>query len=841
MPKPTKKQSNKKAELLKAIDDAEVMDADFLHGLSDDQVAERKKDGLVNKVAKKVTKTYWQIFCDNCFSFFNILLFSIAVMMFVAGLSIRYFFFAVILFANIAIGLITDVRARRMVDKLRLVTDPKVTAVRNGKEMSLKVQEIVLSDIVILRPGDQICAGAIIVNGAVNVDESLLTGESNAIHKAPGDEVLSGSYVRSGTAYARVSKVGAANYAEKLQDSAKQFNRPRSEIKRSTVRIFWVTGFIAIFVGLGMMAIDLIKIYGPGLSIKVDGVDQTFHSVTSETYYNFMIRVSGSLVAMIPSGLYLLTSLTLAVGVINLAKKHMNVQELYCIENLARVDTICFDKTGTLTDGVLTVKEIYDYSGMSNMLLADKIGSLLQATQDNNATALALKSKFPRATMQATMAIPFDSARKLSAATFREGTYILGAPSFIDSIPNPAAAQQIHNWTVRGLRVVGLYFNRAPIQSNEIPAKSTLVCLICMADHIKPDARANVEWLRKNGVDVKIISGDDALTVSQIAQEVGVAGAAYYVSMEKIQDSQIPSLVESYSVFGRVRPEQKSAIISALQAKGHKVAMTGDGVNDILALKKADCSIAMASGSSAARNVSHIVSMDNDFSKLPDVVAEGRRVINNLERTASLFLSKTFFAVVISVVFLVAQGLGMAGYPFSTPNMMIWEIVTIGGGGFFLALQPSKERIRGGFMETVLSRALPAGFVEAACVCVYYLCCHVQPGIMSLDTARSLSVITFTVLSYLVLFRICWPMDLYRSIVFTAMAFFGVVFFLIDLSLPSGSTGTSPIFDISYAEQSPQQLIVLSCTLVGLGLIYFFVDFFVSVHLKRKYPELRRK
>ena len=837
----TKPQKNIKKDLSKAIDAAEAMETDFLTGLSDAQVAKRKEAGFVNKVAKKVTKTYWQILADNLFSFFNLLLFGIAILMIVAGLDFSYFFFALILLANIFIGLMTDIRARRMVDKLRLVTDPKVASIRNGKEVTLKVQDVVLSDIVILRPGDQICAGAIIVNGSVNVDESLLTGESSAIHKAPGDEVLSGSYVRSGTAYARVCKVGSANYAEKLQDSAKEFRRPKSEIKRSCNKIFFLTGVLAIVVGLGMLAVDLFAIFG-GSGLKIlapDGTATIYTTVTPETYYDFMKRVSGSLVAMIPSGLYLLISLTLAVGVISLAKRHMNVQELYCIENLARVDTICFDKTGTLTDGILTVKEIYDYSGMSDQNLADKIGSLLQATQDTNSTATALAERFPSGSLHASMAIPFDSARKLSAATFPEGTYILGAPSFIDSIPSPAGTRQIQNWTIRGFRVVGLYFNRAPIKANQIPLQSTLVCLICMSDHVKPDARGNVEWFRKNGVDVKVISGDDALTVSQIAQEVGVPGAAYYVSMEKVKDAEIPDLVESYSVFGRVRPEQKAMIISALQEHGHKVAMTGDGVNDILALKKADCSIAMASGSSAARNVSHIVSMDNDFSKLPDVVAEGRRVINNLERTTSLFLSKTFFAIVISFAFLISKGSGLSGYPFTTKNMMVWEIVTIGGGGFFLALQPSRERIRGGFMETVLSRALPAGFVEAACVAIFYFFSHANPGFMTDSVTASISVITFTFLSYLVLFRICWPMDLYRGIVFTGMAFFGIVFFVIDLCLPLNK-GLSPLFGIVYMQLSWPQMTLLAATLIGLGLFYFFADFLVSLHLKRKYPELRR-
>jgi cation-transporting ATPase E len=827
---------NKKEELLKAIEDAEKMDADFLVGLSEEQVKKRMDAGLSNKVPKKVTKTYWQILADNLLSFFNILLFSIAVLMMIAKLEPTSFFFVLILAANIFIGLLTDIRARRMVDKLRVITDPKVTVVRGGKEVSLQVSEVVLSDIVILRPGDQICAGAIVVNGALNVDESLLTGESDSIHKEPGDEVLSGSYVRSGTAYARVCRIGITNFAEGLQDSAKKFNRPKSEIKKSCVGIFWVTGIIAIVVGLGMLVVDITTLIKTNTPVSMD------------TYTPFIRSLSGSLVAMIPSGLYLLSSMTLGTGVINLAKKHMNVQELYCIENLARVDTICFDKTGTLTDGVLTIKEIYNYSNLDDLALSGKISSLLAATKDNNPTATALKKRFNNPTMEPTAAIPFDSVRKLSAASFEDGTYILGAPSFIDSVANPSADKQIHYWAARGLRVVGFFYNKQPIKGGDIPAKSTLICLIAFSDHVKPDAKKNIQWFRNNGVDIKIISGDDALTVSQIAQEVGVPGAAYYVSMEKVKDEQIPELVQTYSVFGRVRPEQKALLIEALQKQGHKVAMTGDGVNDIIALKTADCSIAMASGSSAARNVSHIVSMDNDFSKLPDVVAEGRRVINNLERTASLFLVKTFFAITVSVAFLIAKSIGVSeGYPFTTNNMMVWEIVTIGAGGFFLALQPSKEKIRGGFLETILAKAVPAGVAQSASVLIFFLYSYLHPGFIDRPTLITLSVLTFTLTSYLVLLRVCWPFDQYRGTVFTGMSLLGLIFFVLDLSLPSttkrnGPTSrvTSALFDLSYqAGTNVNQIVLMLIVLFSVSVLYFVADFIVSSVLRRKYPAQR--
>ncbi len=756
----------KREEFAREVAAAEPMEADFMIGLTLEQVAERRKQGFGNKVQKKVTKTYWQIFADNFFSFFNLVFFAIAILMVVAKLEIRYYFFLLPIACNIVIGLFSDIRARHLVDKLRVVTDPRVRVMRQGKEENIPIDEAVLSDIMILEAGDQICVDGLVVNGKINTDESLVTGESNVVSKAIGSQVLSGSFVKSGKAYVRINRVGIANYAEGLQAAAKKFKRPRSELKLSFLKIFWTTGLVAIIIGLAEVVTWVLN----------------SSPLTYAGFQRFAQSLSGSLVAMIPAGLYLLTSLTLAVGIINLAQKHMNVQDLYSIEMLARVDVVCLDKTGTLTDGKLAVKDFYNYSDFTDAELKAKILGIIKATGDNNGTAKALKESFSEEAEEALISIPFDSARKYSAAYFpKEGTFVLGAPDYVEGSQDQAAADRITHLAERGYRVLGLFYSKKPIENGDIPAKSELVAVISLSDHLKPDAKANIEWFRRNGVGIKIISGDNPITVSEIANEVGVEGAANFLSMENVKDEDVPSLVDKYTVFGRVSPEQKGKLIEALQNDGHKVAMTGDGVNDIIALKTADCSIAMASGSSAARNVANIVSMDNDFSKLPAVVGEGRRVINNLQRTAALFLAKTIFAIVLSFIFLVSSWCNGPSYPFYTNNMYVWEIVTIGGGGFFLALQPTSERLKGRFLTNVLSRAFPAAVADIFAVSAIFFISLCNRSFMGYETAKSLAVIVFSVMSYLVLFRISLPLDLYRSVVFGGLLAVGAVFFGLDL------------------------------------------------------------
>lgn len=813
-----------KEKLISELENAEQFKPDFHQGLSDEQIQARKDAGLVNKTPKKVTKSYWKIFTDNFFSFFNMVLFCITVLMLCGGVfEIKYYGYIVVLSCNIFIGLITDIHARRLVDKLRLITDPRVTVIRNGKEETIPVDQIVYEDVMVLTPGEQICADAIIVDGEMKADESLITGESIAICKTVGSQIYSGSYVKSGRAYACVNRVGSANYAEDIQSKAKEFRRPKSELKRSCIKIFWVTGFVSILMGLLEAATYIYQ------CINVTGFSR-------ENFYDFTKMIGGSMVAMIPSGLYLLVSLTLATGVIALARKRMNVQELYCIEMLARVDVLCFDKTGTLTDGTIVVNQIHVFDkAYSEEEIGNILASLVKATGDENGTAKAISSRFVNAPYSSTTFIPFDSEYKYSAATLKgEGTFIMGAYGFIDQVEDKAASDLLSSLSKQGLRVIALYHNDETIKNSKIPCKNKLIALISFTDHIKEDAKENIEWFRKNGVKVKVISGDNAITVAQIAKEVGVGNADQYISMDEVNDEDIPSLVETHTVFGRVKPEQKALIVEALQKYGHKVAMTGDGVNDIIALKKADCSIAMANGSSAARNVAHIVSMDNDFSKLPDVVGEGRRVINNLQRSASLFLGKTTCAVVVSFVFLILSWCGKPGYPFTTTNLFVWELCTIGAGGFFLSLQPSNERLSGSFMKNVLAAALPSGFVEIMCVLICFSAYSINPEFMSYRAAIACSTIAFTIVSYLILFRISLPLDRYRLCVFVFLLVVGGACFITDWALPAKtlqSGSASFILDLDYTIFNWKIGLFIFVQVLFLAVLYFFIDWLIRKHI----------
>ena len=805
--------SKRRDELINLIQKAEYIEKGPHEGLSTEEVELRKKQGFVNKTQKKVTKSIWQILLDNVFTFFNFIYIIIVVLMANAKLAFSNFLFLVPVVSNVVIGVVSDIRARLAVDKLKLITDPKVRGVRNGEEVDIEMEKIVLHDIVIYQTGDQIATDGVLIEGTISVDESLVTGEAEKINKVPGDKILSGTVVVSGKAYVRVTSVGIANYAEGLQDEAKKFNRPKSEIKRSTLNIFYVTGTIAVVMGLAMTLVWAAKLNW---------------NITFEDFQELAKNLSGSLVAMIPAGLYLLTSLTLTVGVLNLANKHMNVQELYCIEMLARVDTICFDKTGTLTDGNLGVETLYNYSNnYSDEMLSSYIASVVKATGDQNGTAKAIAAAFNPLEIEATETIAFDSEKKYSAATFgEEGTFVIGAYGFVDSVDKDFVVNKIHELMGIGYRVLAVYWSQKPIKNEKLPAKLELIGILGITDTIKPDAKANIEWFKNNGVDIKIISGDDPITVKEIAKRVGVENADNYVNMQTVEDSQIPEIVSKYSVFGRVTPEQKSLLVKAMQAQGHKVAMTGDGVNDILALKSADCSIAMASGSSAARSSAHMISVDNDFSKLPDVVAEGRRVINNLQRTASLFLIKNMFAIIVSFIFLMSMLAGGPSYPFETRNMLIWEIVSIGVGGFFLALQPASKRLKGGFMEGVMSHTIPGGIAEVLCVVALYLASIFAPEFVSVEEAKTMSVVAFTVISLLSFLIICFPLDLYRGTVFVGAVVVSILIFYVDVFWPPLATDGKETFLMGLDIQALDvaHWAILGMMIAFVAIIYVLLD-----------------
>lgn len=803
--------SKKRDELIADINNVELIEKDPKIGLSFEDVELRIKQGFTNKTPKKVTKSYWQIFVDNVFSFFNLIYLVIAVLMVFGKLPFSNYLFVIPVVGNIVIGVITDIAARKAVDKLKLITDPQVNVVRDGNVIKIPTDQIVLHDVIVYNTGDQIATDGLLLEGELSMDESLVTGESNKIEKKIGDSVLSGTFVVSGKAYVRATMVGIANYAEGIQDQAKKFVRPKSEIKKATLTIFYATGILAILVGVLMTVIWLI---------------QNNWKITFESYQDFILSLSGSLVAMIPAGLYLLTSMTLTVGVLNLAKKHMNVQQLYCIEMLARVDTICFDKTGTLTDGHLAVNDFYNSSTFSDDELKGLVAGVVQATGDSNQTAVAISKAFQACTTPVINSIPFDSEKKYSAASFEgKGTVAIGAFGFLKAKANDIIKTRIENLMSRGYRVLAVYWSQENITEKKTPSKFELVGIVGISDNIKEDAKRNIEWFKNNGVDIKIISGDDPITVSEIAKRVGVEGYENFISMHGVKDEEIPELVKKYSVFGRVTPEQKSLLVKALKAEGRKVAMTGDGVNDILALKTADCSIAMASGSSATRSSAHIISVDNDFSKLPDVVAEGRRVINNLQRTASLFLCKNFFAAAVSLIFIFSMLFGGPAYPFSTANMLIWETVSIGLGGFFLALQPASKKIKGSFLERVLRKALPGGLMEVLCVIEVYAIRMLAPGFLSAQDAMNISVILFTATSLLSLFLICRPFDIYRTAVFGGTLFAAALVLYVDnFLLPASADGSSSILHLSLSTLTPTLWGITGMIFAAMAAIYVLLD-----------------
>lgn len=767
----------KKEHLEERIAKAEKFEVDPHFGLNAEQVKQRQSEGLVNKTKKHVTKSYAKIVFDNVFNFLNVLLFVVFIAMLFAKLPFTSYMFMVVLAANIIIGLIQDIHARHLVDKLRLVSNPKAKAMRGGEVMPISADEVVLGDILLLEAGDQVISDGTLVIGRCSVDESMLTGESESVEKEEGDSILAGTYLKKGRCYMKVEKIGKANYIETLQNAAAKVGQPKSEIKTSIGLIMTFCCVAAIVVGTIMTISWLVR------------SSQNGTLGDPQNYSTFIASLSGSMVAMLPAGMFLLTSLTLAVGVIQLSKRRMLVQQLYCIEMLARIDVLCLDKTGTLTDGSMAVESLKPLNGAQSAEVGHIIRNVLSFTGDNNSTALALKAKYGSESARICLAfIPFDSANKYSAATIvDEGTFCIGAYGFVPSKPSKEAEKIIEEAASKGHRCLVVARSDKPIERNVCPKNMEIIGVVVLTDHLKEDAKTNISWFQDNGVNVKIISGDDPITVYHIAERAGVKDAEKYVSLLGKSLEETEALASKYSVFGRVSPEQKAALIRAFQKQGHKVAMTGDGVNDILALRAADCSIAMASGADAAKNVSHLVSLDSDFSKLPDVVAQGRRVINNLQRTCALFLSKTLFALIVSSIFLFSFALGGKPYPFTTANMLPWETFAIGFAAFFLALQPSNERLQGSFLENILLRCIPAGITASIAGLLPFLFFFACPNFYSYElaweNATTLAVILFTFVSYVVLYRICWPPNKYRHFVFAGSSILCIVAFFLDFYL----------------------------------------------------------
>ncbi len=736
-------------------------DTDLFVGLTSEIVEQRKEDNLVNKVSDGKGKTVMGIIFSNFFTFFNMLYFVITIL-FIVLKSYDNLMFLTTIIPNLIIGIIQEIKAKRMMDKLSLMSAPTTTVIRDGEKLEIPVSEIVLDDIIFYTAGKQICADSIVLEGFIEVNESLLTGEADAILKQPGDLLLSGSFVVSGMAVARVDKVGKDNYIEKLSKDAKMYLKPRSEILRS------LNGIIK-FVSLIIIPLAVMTYLTSSRDAPRD-------------YLGFLnkqgiIKAASSMLAMIPAGLFLLTSMALFVSVIRLARVKTLVQELYCIEMLARVNMLCLDKTGTITDGTMRVTDCIEIKNPTDYTIREIIGSMMQTFEETNPTADALINYFEKNTvLKATDKIPFSSKRKFSAVTFGDiGTFVLGAPEFVLTSGFDRIAAKVERYAAQGNRVLLLGLTKSKVKPDETPRGVTPVCLIILEDHIRDDAIETIEYFKQNGVDIKVISGDNPVTVSKIALRAGIEGAERYISLAGLTDDEVRDSVFEYNVFGRVSPEQKRILIKTLKEHKKTVAMTGDGVNDILALKEADCSIAMASGSEAARYVSHLVLMDSNFSSMPRVVQEGRRVINNIQKTSTLYLVKTLFSILLTIMYIILgtqTGAIRMPYPFSAKNLYLIEWFAIGIPSFFLALQPNRELVQGKFLPNVVKSVLPG----ALTVVILHLLLNfirILPGFEGLHANNAvfttiLTIVTTAVMLF-VLLQSSQPLNWWRKTIFVLM------------------------------------------------------------------------
>ena len=728
-------------------------------GLTSEQVALRVKAKQTNKIKKVVGKSYLQIFVTNICTFFNLLGFIIFLLMALCG-SWSNMMFVVVILANTVVGIFQEIRSKIAVEKLSIVSEPTVDALRDGQKQNIKTQQIVLDDILFYSAGKQICTDAIVLDGEVEVNESMLTGESEPIKKRAGDTLYSGSFVVSGNCTCQVTAVGKDNYIEQLSAKVKLAKTPDSRIFKGIMSIIKIIAIIIFPLGIATFftSAEIATLVG------VDNVvGQYFQGVAEikKTVNDAIVSAAGSMIGMVPSGMVLLTSMTLAVGALKLAHKKVLVRELPCIEMLARVDTLCLDKTGTITDGSMTVEQILPI-GTDEQTLKQMLATLVGGTKDNNATAVAIGNYLKDvAPLDANAILPFSSARKFSAVKTQKGTIAMGAAEFMfPKIGNESFFQQIETHLAKGLRVLAVGKSGSPIQDNNV---SDLVpCgIVLLQDTIRADAPQIIKWFVENDVQVKVISGDNPLAVSVIAQKVGVAGAEKYISLEGLTDEQVWDVANDYTVFGRVTPEQKAILVRAMKANGHTVAMTGDGVNDILAMRESDCAISVGCGTDAAKTASNLVLMDNKFSSLPNVVAEGRQVVNNVQNSSSLFLMKTCMTICTTILLLFLP----YSYPFAPQNLYAVEFFVNGLPAFLLALKPNHDRIKGSFVKNILKNTLPNGIAMFGAVALTYIFMRtigldVEPnGLVNSAQITTTAMIAMTSIGVAGLWVIMYPFD----------------------------------------------------------------------------------
>lgn len=694
-----------------------------------------------NTVEPIISKSYREIIQQHVFTLFNGINVILAIFVFFTG-SYRNMLFMITVILNMLIGLFQEIRSKHMLDKLSLLNQSKIHILKDNQEVEVYIQDVEEKDILVLHAGDEICCDGHILSGNIECNESMLTGESDAIYKKENDTLLSGSFVVSGKCYMMADKVGQDTYSYSILKHAKRFKRYSSQLRDSIDTIIkWCT-YILIPLGCTLFIKQLIK----------------------TNYTTATLNTVAAVVGMIPEGLVFLTSVALAISSFKLAKQDVLVQELYCIETLARTDTLCLDKTGTLTQGKLSVCHVEALEKVDGI-----IGDMMQALPDDNATAVALRTYFNKQNHNKVISfVPFSSQRKYSSVTFEDGEYKLGAYSYIAKNKSIRVEKQIEEYTKQAMRVVVLMKN------------DFVLAYICLRDELRPDAKDTLNFFKKQGVDIKLISGDDPKTVQALAKKAGFESES--IDMSCVQD--VESVVDSYSIFGRVTPEQKKELVLALKKRNKTVAMTGDGVNDVMALKEADCSIAMGSGSQACKSVASLVLLENQMNALPVILYQGRCVINNIQRTASLFLVKTLFSIGLSLLTLVC----LKNYPFKPIQLTLISALATGIPSFILTLEPNGSIVKGDFLKNVFSKAIPGAVCVILSVIGVSIVGHFVP--VSSSQYSTMCTILAGVNALVVLIRVCVPMTTLRktlvvvmcSIFLCAMVLFKHFFYIVNLT-----------------------------------------------------------
>ena len=745
-------------------------------GLTDEQVNARIAEGKVNADENPNTRTYKQIVRENTLTFFNFLNLVLLVLVLLVG-SYKNAFFVCIIIINTLIGIAQEIRAKKTIDKLAILTARKSVVIREGQKWTVPTEELVLDDVVCLKTGDQVPADARILEGGLEVNESLLTGESDNLPKNEGDELFSGSFVTSGEACCQIIHVGKDNYAAQITSEAKEFKRHNSELKNSLNAILKVISIIIVPLG----ALLFYKQY----------------YIVGDTFRDSVVSMVAGVLGMIPEGLVLLTSVALTLGALVLANKKTLVQELYCIETLARVDTLCLDKTGTITEGTMCVERVEPYVSTGRVetaatesesaesteaevqvqVAADPafgddintvMGNMMYVLKDQNATIDALRKRFPaKQDMTLEHVIPFSSDRKYSGAVFEEkGTYLMGAAQFLFPEDNEELAEKCQAYAEEGLRVLVLAHSSQNAEGTELPEGLEPLALMLLTDVIREEAPDTLAFFDSQEVDLKVISGDDPVTVAAIARRAGLKNADSYVDATTLTtEEELQDAVAQYSVFGRVTPQQKKAMVQALQSQGHTVAMTGDGVNDVLALKEADCSIAMAQGSDAAKNIANVVLLDSNFASMPHIVNQGRRVVNNIRTAASMFLIKTMFSVMLSLLTIFFGN----AYPFEPIQMSLISACAVGIPTFLLAQENNYEKIDHTFLRHVFINAFPAAITITFCVFAVML---VSQNVYHSTDMLNTACVLVTGWNYMAALKTVYaPLNTYRKVIIYGMQF----------------------------------------------------------------------